>query len=84
MEEAARYLGISVRSLRRRLTEEGVSYRDLVASVLQRAAQELLQNGHVSVDETARATGYSETTAFHRAFKRWTGVTPKEFRRTTQ
>jgi AraC-like DNA-binding protein len=84
MEEAARHLGISVRSLRRRLTEEGVSYRGLVASVLQRAAQEFLQDRQASVDEAARATGYSETTAFHRAFKRWTGVTLKEFRRTTQ
>ena len=84
MHDAARHLGISVRSLRRRLSEEGVSYRGLVASVLANAAKEVLQDGQASVDDAARATGYSETTAFHRAFKRWTGVTPKEFRRTAQ
>jgi len=81
MDDAARHLGTSVRSLRRRLTEEGVSYRQLVNAALQDTASELLRDPQLSVTDAALASGYSEVTAFHRAFKRWTGVTPKQFRR---
>jgi AraC-like DNA-binding protein len=81
MNVAARELGMSVRSLRRRLAEEGVSYRELVQATLEEAATRLLQTPGRSVQETAHATGFSDSTAFHRAFKQWTGVTPTEFKR---
>jgi AraC-like DNA-binding protein len=81
MVVAARELGMSVRSLRRRLAEEGVSYRGLVQATLQEAAVQALQTPGRSVQEAAVATGFSDSTAFHRAFKQWTGVTPTKFQR---
>jgi AraC-like DNA-binding protein len=81
MQVAARELGMSVRSLRRRLAEEGVSYRALVQARLEEAAIQALQTPGRSVQEAAFATGFSDCTAFHRAFKHWTGVTPAEFQR---
>jgi AraC-like DNA-binding protein len=79
MDVAARELGMSVRSLRRRLAEEGVSYRAILQTVLEEAAIHALQTPGRSVQEAADATGFSDSTAFHRAFKQWTGVTPTEF-----
>ncbi len=81
MGVAARELGMSVRSLRRRLSEEGVSYRALVQARLEEAAIQALQTPGRSVQEAAFATGFSDCTAFHRAFKHWTGVTPAAFQR---
>jgi AraC-like DNA-binding protein len=81
METAAKDLGTSVRSLRRYLAAEGVSYRSFVKATLQRAAIELLRNPRRSIPEAAQRAGYSRATAFNRAFKRWTGQSPAEFRR---
>lgn len=80
MQTAARHHGVSVRSLRRRLTEAGLSYRALVQSILERRATELLRDRRHSLQETSTALGFADVTAFHRAFKRWTGATPLEFR----
>ena len=81
MVVVARDLGMSVRSLRRKLSEEGVSYRAVVQSTLEAAAIQALQTPGRSVQEAAVATGFSDSTAFHRAFKQWTGVTPTQFQR---
>jgi AraC-like DNA-binding protein len=83
MSAAAAELGISARSLRRRLSEEGVSYRALLQDALQRSAERMLSESHRSVQETAYAVGFSDPAAFHRAFKRWKGVTPNQFRNGT-
>jgi AraC-like DNA-binding protein len=80
MDVAARELGMSVRSLRRRLSEEGVSYRALVQQTLEEAAAHALRTPGCSVQEAAHASGFSDSTSFHRAFKQWTGVTPTQFR----
>jgi AraC-like DNA-binding protein len=80
MREAASSLGLSERSLRRRLFEEGCTYSQLAESVRLELAQELLKDGARSVKEIAAELGFSELSAFHRAFKRWTGHTPTEFR----
>ncbi len=80
MRIAARELGLSIRSLRRRLAEEGVSYRELAQNTLKERACQLLRDPECSVQETAHALGFADATAFHRAFKRWTGVTPLNFR----
>jgi AraC-like DNA-binding protein len=82
MQTAARAQGISVRSLRRRLTEAGLSYRGLVQSVLERRATRLLRDMRHSIQDVAAALGFADATSFHRAFKRWTGLTPLEFRET--
>jgi AraC-like DNA-binding protein len=80
METAARELGISARSLRRRLSEQRISYRALVQSTLESSAKHMLRDPRRSLQETACALGFADAAAFHRAFKRWTGLTPQEFR----
>jgi AraC-like DNA-binding protein len=81
MARAARVLGMSERSLRRYLAAEGTSYRDVVRSALETSAGRMLRDPARTIKETAAALGFADTHAFHRAFKRWTGVTPGEYRR---
>jgi AraC-like DNA-binding protein len=76
----ARALGITPRSLRRRLAAEGVSLTALLDEARCRlACEELRRNG--SIKAIAERVGFSEPSAFHRAFKRWTGQTPLEYLR---
>jgi AraC-like DNA-binding protein len=77
---AAKELGISERSLRRRLAAEKTSYRALVRATLEASAGHMLRDPNRSIQETAHALGFSDAGAFHRAFKRWTGRTPKQYR----
>jgi AraC-like DNA-binding protein len=78
---AARDLGMSERSLRRRLTDDGTSYRDVVRSALEASAGRMLRDSTHTIKDTAAALGFADAAAFHRAFKRWTGMTPGEYRR---
>jgi AraC-like DNA-binding protein len=80
METVARKFGMSVRSFRRRLSEEGVTYGVLVDEALVILAKRLLDDPHKSIQDAAYGIGFSEASAFHRAFKRWTGMTPKQYR----
>jgi AraC-like DNA-binding protein len=77
---AARDLGISARSLRRRLAEADTSYRALLREMLEAHAGHLLRDRARSIQETASACGFANVSAFHRAFKRWTGMTPSQYR----
>ena len=81
IEAIARALAVSVRSLQRRLAEEGQSYQALVDATRREAAERYLSDSALSIAEVGFLLGYSEAAAFHRAFKRWTGVTPQQFRR---
>lgn len=81
MRQVARKLGVSVRSLRRRLAEEGISYRDISNEACSVVAERLIAMERRTIQEAAYAMGFSDANAFHRAFKRWTGSTPAEFRR---
>jgi len=68
-------MGMGARSLRRRLDEEDLSLRELVASARRDRATELLASG-ASIKAVAFALGFSESSAFSRAYKRWTGRAP--------
>jgi AraC-like DNA-binding protein len=80
MTAVARGLGISVRSLRRRLEAEGTTYNTVVNESLGILAKQLIRNNSGSVQEIAFEMGFADTSSFHRAFKRWTGMTPKAYR----
>lgn len=76
----ARRLHMSVRTLNRVLAAEGTTFRALAASTRRELAERALSHPHASIAEVAFALGFSELSAFHRAFRRWTGMTPGEFR----
>jgi flavin reductase (DIM6/NTAB) family NADH-FMN oxidoreductase RutF/transposase-like protein len=80
MPAVCRALGVSTRSLRRRLKEEGLSFQDLTREVSASVAKQLLQDKSRSIQETASDMGFAHSATFHRAFRRWTGTTPKKFR----
>lgn len=77
----AAQLGLSRDTLYRRLKGEGVTYEGLVAAVRHRMALDYLAGDRVSVSETAYLLGFSDPAAFSRAFRRWTGRSPRDYRR---
>jgi AraC-like DNA-binding protein len=81
MDEIARDLGTSERSLRRRLSDERMQFSELLDEALAGHAKHMLADPQRSIEETAYALGFSTPSAFSRAFKRWTGRAPTEFRR---
>lgn len=80
MEQLAGELHMTSRTLRRRLREEGSSYRALLEEVRQALAEELLATGAIRLEEIAERLGYGEVSNFIHAFKRWKGVPPGRFR----
>ncbi|GAU70446.1 putative AraC family transcriptional regulator [Streptomyces sp. NBRC 110611] len=78
--EVAARLAVSPATLRRRLHAEGTSYQRLKDAVRRDAAIASLAAGQEPVAELAARIGFSEDTAFHRAFRRWTGTTPGAYR----
>ncbi len=76
MDEIARRLAMSPRTLRRRLDEAGTGFRALVDEVRQALAEEMLETGALSVEDVAYRLGYAEASSFIYAFRRWTGTTP--------
>ncbi len=81
IHQIAEHIGMSNRTLTRRLSEAGVTYRDLIKKTQEEVSKNLLKNSSRSIAEIAFETGFSEQSAFHRAFKRWTGNSPIEFRK---
>lgn len=81
IEAIAQKLFISVRSLQLYLKKEETSYIKLVKEVRKSTAEKYLMDRNISVDEIAFVLGFSETSAFYRAFKLWTGQTPVQFRK---
>lgn len=80
LEDVARELNMSGRTLRRRLSAGGMSFEALVENVRKTRALSLLTHPGVAVERVAIETGYSDVRNFRRAFKRWTGVSPSEYR----
>lgn len=80
MDKIARDLGMSRQTLYRRLQEEGLTFAEVHDDLRSRMARDYLSARKVSVNETAYLLGFSEASSFVRAFKRWTGQSPKAFR----
>jgi AraC-like DNA-binding protein len=81
LQTVAHKLGISVRTLQRKLRTEGTSIQDLLDEVRSDLSKSYLREPKLALCEVAYLLGFSEPSAFHRAFRRWTGMTPKAFRR---
>jgi AraC-like DNA-binding protein len=79
--EISRKLAMSERTLQRRLREEGTTFAELLDGLRRELAERYLNEAEVGIHEVAFLLGYSEPSAFHRAFRRWTGTTPQGFRR---
>jgi len=81
IDRVAAVLGSSARSVQRRLHEEGTSFQRVLDDLRTEAAVAYLRERTHSIAEVALLLGFSDQTAFHRAFVRWTGRTPGEVRR---
>lgn len=79
IEKTAKHLGLSARSLQRRLADEGTGYNEVLTEVRAEFAKRYLARGTVSASEVAYLLGFTEPPAFFKAFKRWTGMTPRAF-----
>ena len=77
----ARVLGLSPRTLQRRLEDEGAVFNDLLDAQRHAAARSYLDQRDIAAAEVAYLLGFSSASAFTRAFKRWSGMTPLEYRR---
>lgn len=81
LDEAARHMAVSPRTLRRALRDGGTSYQRLLDETRSRLAIDLLKNTNKKMSEIAEDLGYTDSANFNRAFKSWTGFTPGFFRR---
>jgi AraC-like DNA-binding protein len=77
LEGAAKHLHTSTRTLQRELSRRGTSHKEVLDSVRRERAQALLGEGTMTVAEVATRLAYSEPSAFFRAFRRWTGTSPR-------
>ena len=82
IQKAARLAGTSVRTLQRRLSEQGVTYSELLQGLRHDLAIYLLRRSNQSASAISRELGYRDPAIFTRAFRRWTGQTPSQFRAT--
>lgn len=81
LDKLAKVLGMSYSTLQRRLQAEGISYQRLKDNLRRDMAINLLCQFNMAVTEVATLIGFQESSAFHRAFKKWTGVSPGAYRR---
>ena len=81
IDSVAHLLQTSPRTLQRRLNDAGVSYSDLVEHCRRQTACEALMFSGCSIQSIAASLGYRDVSSFSRAFRRWTGATPRAWRR---
>lgn len=82
LDDVASALAMSSRSLRRKLDQEGTSFRTLVEEERRQLALQLLEGSDMKLDEMAVHLGYTDTASFTRAIRRWTGQSPGQYRKT--
>jgi AraC-like DNA-binding protein len=80
LDDVARRLGVSSATLRRRLADEGTSFRELVDAMRAELAQREILSARLESSEIAHRLGFAHPNAFYKAFKRWTGLSPTEYR----
>ena len=82
LDQIARRLGHSSRSLSRHLAAEGCDYRTLVDQIRQQIAEQLIRHSNLPIARIADRLGYADPSNFNRAFRRWTGSSPGSLRKT--
>jgi AraC-like DNA-binding protein len=80
-DSLARQLSMSRRTMVRRLEDEGTTFKELLEDVRRSKALQYVRCSDLSMAQIAETLGFSQVSAFHRAFRRWTGQTPLEYRR---
>lgn len=80
IDETAAALHITPRNLQRKLQQEKTTFRDIAASIRKEIALQLMQNPAIKISEVSDILGYSDLTAFRKAFKSWTNATPRAIR----
>lgn len=83
-EAVAARLHLSVRTLKRRLQQHGTNFQTLLDEARRRDAIHLMQDSALSIEDIAERIGYSDRANFTRAFRKWTQMTPQEFRQRNQ
>jgi AraC-like DNA-binding protein len=81
MNHVAAAFGMSPRTLQRKLSDEDTSYQQLLDAVRLERSLEYLSQSQMTIAEAASRLGFADLTSFHRAFKRWVGTPPAEYRR---
>ncbi|MEH6344842.1 MAG: AraC family transcriptional regulator ligand-binding domain-containing protein [Bermanella sp.] len=84
LPDLAKTLRTSERTLRRKLKDSGISYREILDEHKKKRALEMLASKDMSISELTESLGYTESTSFLRAFKRWTGKAPKQYKKDQQ
>ena len=79
-DDVAEQMGVTRRTLRRRLAETGLSFRQIRHTLLRSRAEKLLRDDRLPIAEVSYLLGFAEPSTFHRAFRRWTGLSPGEWR----
>jgi AraC-like DNA-binding protein len=80
ISHTAGVLGIPVRTLQRRLHDEGLSYKKLIKNIRLEQACLLLQDANIPIAVVAKTLGYGDPGSFSRAFRRWKGMSPRAYR----
>ena len=80
IEMVAGHLNMSLRTMQRRLKEEGLTYKSLLDELRKEFAITYLSRADLSISDIAYLLSYSELSTFTRSFKRWTGMSPKAYR----
>ena len=81
VDEVAKAMAMSPRSLRRKLEQEGTSFRAIIEEERCQTATQMLRGSDMKLDELAIHLGYTDTASFTRAFRRWMGCSPGEYRK---
>jgi AraC-like DNA-binding protein len=84
LDQLSHRINMPERTIRRKLTAEGTSYKDILSDIRKQKALELIATGDCSMGKIASQLGYSDVTSFYHAFKTWTGKTPANYRNGTR